>query len=137
MLLRIEFVPLMYMKNKVLVTPSCLTLCSPMNCSPPGSSGLGITQVRIPEWVAIPFSRGSSPPSVSCVAGWFFAIWATREVLGVYGSGTIEEKSRLSFHVTEEHKQQRSFPCFDTPGFTNYMSNNIPLLKNNQKIIKI
>ena len=33
-----------------------------MNCSPPGSSVLGISQTRILEWVAIPFSRGSSWP---------------------------------------------------------------------------
>ena len=43
-----------------LVTQSCLTLCHPMDCSPPGSSVHGILQARILEWVAIPFSRGSS-----------------------------------------------------------------------------
>ena len=31
---------------------SCLTLCGPMNCIPPGSSVHGILQVRILEWVA-------------------------------------------------------------------------------------
>ena len=46
----------------VLVTQSCLTLCIPMDCSPPGSSVCGILQARILEWVAIPFSRGSSQP---------------------------------------------------------------------------
>ena len=39
---------------------SCLTLCDPMDCSPPGSSVHGIFQTRILEWVAIFFSRGSS-----------------------------------------------------------------------------
>ena len=38
---------------------SCLTLCDPMHCGPPGSSVHGIFQERILEWVAI-FSRGSS-----------------------------------------------------------------------------
>ena len=42
---------------------SCLTLCDPMNCSPPGSSIHVISQARILEWVAISFSTGSSPPS--------------------------------------------------------------------------
>ena len=42
---------------------SCLTLCDPMNCSPPGSSVHGISQARILEWVAMPSSRGSSRPS--------------------------------------------------------------------------
>ena len=37
---------------------SCLTLCDPMDWSPPGSSVHGILQARILEWVAIPFSRG-------------------------------------------------------------------------------
>ena len=32
---------------------SCLTLCDPMDCNPPGSSVHGIFQARIPEWVAI------------------------------------------------------------------------------------
>ena len=43
-----------------LVAQSCLTLCDPMDCSPPGSSVHGILQARILEWVAILFSRGSS-----------------------------------------------------------------------------
>ena len=44
-----------------------------MNCSPPGSSVCGILQARVLEWVAIPFSRGSSQPRdrtcISCIAG--------------------------------------------------------------------
>ena len=51
---------------------SCLTLCDPMDCSPPGSSVRGILQARILEWVAIPFSRGSYPPRdwtcISCIS---------------------------------------------------------------------
>ena len=35
----------------------CPTLCSPMNCSPPGSSVHGILQARTLEWVAISFSN--------------------------------------------------------------------------------
>ena len=45
---------------KVLVAQSCLTLCDPMVCSPLGFSVHGILQARKLEWVAIPFSRGSS-----------------------------------------------------------------------------
>ena len=45
---------------KVKVTQVCLTLCYPMDCSMPGSSANGILYARILEWVAIPFSRGSS-----------------------------------------------------------------------------
>ena len=42
--------------------PKCPTLCDPTDCSPPGSSLHGFLQARILEWVAIPFSRGSSWP---------------------------------------------------------------------------
>ena len=46
------------------------SLC-PMDCSLPGSSVLGIFQNRILEWVAVPFSRGSSQSryqtQVSCI----------------------------------------------------------------------
>ena len=35
---------------------SCLTLCDPLDGSPPGSSVPGILQTRILEWVAISFS---------------------------------------------------------------------------------
>ena len=54
-----------------------------MDYSPPGSSVHGILQARTLEWVAIPFSKGSSllreQTHVSCTAGRFFIIWATRE----------------------------------------------------------
>ena len=36
---------------------SCLTLCDPIDGSPPGSTTLGILQARTLEWVAISFSR--------------------------------------------------------------------------------
>ena len=46
---------------------------------------IGILQTRILEWIAMPSSRGSSPPrnwtQVSCIAGKFFTAWATREAL--------------------------------------------------------
>ena len=38
------------------------TLCDTMDCSPPGSSVHGILQTRIPEWAAVPSSRGFSWP---------------------------------------------------------------------------
>ena len=45
-----------------LVALSCQTLCDPMDCSRPGSSIHGILQASVLEWVATPFSRGSSQP---------------------------------------------------------------------------
>ena len=65
-------------KLKVLVAHPCLTLCDPVDCSPPGSSVHGILQASILEWVAISFSRGSSQPrdrtQISHIAGEFFTI---------------------------------------------------------------
>ena len=54
----------------------CPTLRHPMDCSLPGSSVHGILQARTLEWVAMPFSSGSSQPrdrtQASCIAGGFF-----------------------------------------------------------------
>ena len=65
------------------VAQSCPTLCDPKDGGPPGSSVRGIFQARILQWVAIPFSRGSSPPRyqtwVSHIASRLVTIWATRE----------------------------------------------------------
>ena len=64
-------------KNLIILVQSLsLTLCYPMDCSLPGSPVHGISHARILEWVAISFSRGSSPPRdqthVSWIAGGFF-----------------------------------------------------------------
>ena len=76
-------------KAKVLVPQYCLTL-QVLDCSPSGSSVHGILQARILEWIAIPFSKGSSWPMdqtwVSCIAGRFFIIWAAREALSTSDS---------------------------------------------------
>ena len=57
--------------NEVKVVQSCLTLCDPMDYTVHR-----ILQARILEWVAFPFSRGSSQPrdqaQVSHMAGRFF-----------------------------------------------------------------
>ena len=74
-----------------LVTHSCLTLCNPMDCSPPGSPVHWIFQARILEWV--PFSSprylphpGIEPMSpalqvVFCIGDRFFTYRATGTVL--------------------------------------------------------
>ena len=61
-------------KSEGLVTQSCLTLCDPVDCSPPGSAVHGIFQARILELVAILFSSVSSQPRdwiwVFCIGSW-------------------------------------------------------------------
>ena len=70
---------------------------------------LGILQARILEWVAYPFSRGSSQPrnwtGVSCIVVRFFTSWATREafifmwdcLLPFWGKVTIHFQFPLFF----------------------------------------
>ena len=74
-----------YIDVRVLVAQSCPTLCDPMDCSPPGFSVHEILQARILEWIVIPFSRETARPKdwilVSCIAGRFFTIGATRKSL--------------------------------------------------------
>ena len=66
-----------------LVTQLCPILCYPMDLAHQAPLSMGILQARMLEWVAMPSSRGSSQPrdqtQVSCIAGRFFTIWATRE----------------------------------------------------------
>ena len=73
---------------KVKVAQSCPTLCNPMEYTVHG-----ILQARILEWVAFPFSRGSSQPrdrtQVSCIAGRFFTTRATREAQEYWSGYTV------------------------------------------------
>ena len=76
----------------------CPTLCGPMDCSLPGFSIHGIFQARVPEWVAISFSRGSSQPRdgtwVSLIGRLFL----------LSGRGSVEQ---LHFHFRASLVAQR------------------------------
>ena len=76
-------------KKKCMHTQLCLTLCDPMDYSPPGSPICGIFQAGILEWVAIPFSRGFSQGSnlglLHCRQILYH--WATRKTWHVDGVG--------------------------------------------------
>ena len=86
-------------KKESEVAQSCLTLCDPMDCSPPGCSVHEIFQARIPEWVAISFSRRSSWPrdwtQISCIVGRRFTVWATREVHAIQSNVSSLSRVRL------------------------------------------
>ena len=60
-----------------------VTQSYPILCDPRDYIVHGILQARILEWVAFPFSRGSSQPGdrtqVSLIAGGFFTSWAMKE----------------------------------------------------------
>ena len=70
----------------------------------------GILQARILEWVAIPFSRGSSQPrdqtQVSSIVGGLFTSWATREAMlksrSIYEEDGIQDKHILPLVFKKE-----------------------------------
>ena len=91
-----------------LVVTSYLTLCDNMDCSKPGSSAHGIYKARILEWVAISFSKGSSPTrDLICISYGFcfgrqilyFKPWGkfiNRESLAIsFSKGTWKLEYRL------------------------------------------
>ena len=93
-------------KLKVFVAYSCPTLSDHMGCSPLVFFVYGVLQARILEWVAIPFSRGSSWPRdwtwVFCIAGGFFTNWVTGEGLqhkAIHISSFTEFATRLKWYV--------------------------------------
>ena len=85
---------------KVLVIQSGPTLCKPIDCSPPGSSIHGILQARILGWVAISFSRGSSPPrdwtQISCIVCWFSSVQSLSPVRLFATPGISAHQASLS-----------------------------------------
>ena len=95
------------------------TLCDPMDCGPPGFSVHGILQARTLEGVPILFSRGSSRPRdwtrVSCTAGRFFTVWATRKSsLFDYKIKSLCLTPHLRFQLDCKPHEDRTQPCLFT-----------------------
>ena len=94
------------------------SLSRPTLCDPMDYTVQGILQVRILEWVAFPFSRGSSQPrdqaQVSHIAGGFFTSWATREdhtlaeALLIFMDANPWLKSDLTNILTSEKSQNHT-----------------------------
>ena len=82
-------------KVEVLVTQSCLTLCDPMYCSPPGSS--------VHEFSRQEYQRGSSPgiKPGSRIADRLFTIWVTREALYSYPHLFSEDLSPVLYSFSQ------------------------------------
>ena len=85
----------------------CLTLCDPMDCSPPGFSACGISQARILKWLPFPSSEDLSDPSLepagpalqasSCIG---------RRILyySPYLLQTILDYNATFFHVLKQYR---------------------------------
>ena len=76
---------LKFMSIESVMSSSHLILCHPLLLPSISSSAIPFSCL---EWVVIPFFRVLSQPrdwtQVSCIAGWFFTMWATREGPGRY-----------------------------------------------------
>ena len=106
------------------VAQLCRTLCNCMDCSPPGSSARGISQLRILVWVAISSSRGSSRPTdwthVSCIGRWILYHWTTWEIHWGKSSSsylpchTFNSSNRFFYmHAhTHTHTRNKTWLCF-------------------------
>ena len=79
----------------ILVTQWCLTLCDTLDCSPPGFSIYVILQTRIMEWVAIPFSRGSSQPRDQT--------WVSALQADIYHQGSRGPYQGVKSYITGEN----------------------------------
>ena len=97
-----------YDKVKLKVAQPCPTFWDPIYYTVHG-----ILQARILEWVAIPFSMGSSQhrdqSQVSLIAGGFFTSWATREALG-YDKSFLISLLASSFLLLQSRMQSVIFP---------------------------
>ena len=106
------FCPYFYHRHHAQLCP---TLCSPMDNSLSGSSVHGILQTRILEWIALPFSRGSSQPRNrtwdSCIVGRFFTIWATRKAPIMYICSVQFSCSVVSDSFRPHELQHARPPC--------------------------
>ena len=138
-------------KEKVKVAQSCLTLCNPMDYRVHG-----ILQARILEWVAFPFSRGSSQPrdwtQVSCIAGGFSTSWATREPLRLNNRrqrspvvkrqaplSTAPASTHLYHHTLHDSGQSTQLLCVSVFSFIkwNNISRAVMRIKYDVYIIKL
>ena len=74
----------------------------------------GILQAWILEWIAVPFSRGSSQPrdqaQVSCIADRFFSSWATREARVYHCTGIYHTRASQVAQCKESTCQWRRCP---------------------------
>ena len=102
---------LSFNKVKVLLTQSCPTLCDPMDRSPLGSSVHGTLQARILEWIANPFSRGSSQPrdrtQVSHVTGGFFTTEPPGKPINI-----LSANKKIDAHVDSISQCLLRLPCY-------------------------
>ena len=103
------WVTFMRKESESEVVQSCPTLCDPMDYSLPGSSVHGIFQARVLEWVAMPFSRGSSPPRdwnwVSRIVGRHFTV-ATVVIFFLLSLMTVPKENKI-MELKEEKRMAK------------------------------
>ena len=107
------------------VAQSCLTLWDSMDYSLSGSSIHGIFQARVPEWIAIFFSRGSSRPRnrtlASHIVGRRITVWATKEAQERFKELLIREGKGYRDQGGAVKKKQWSLEARSWFGFKGYI----------------
>ena len=102
-------------------TQSCLIICNPMDCSPPGSSVHRILQARILQWFAhfllqgIFLTQGSNPisPVSPALASRFFTSWAKwKPQNNIY----VNQKATQILHEHTSKKKKKVY-CFSWNGW--------------------
>ena len=103
------------------------TLCDPMDCGWPGSTVLVILQARTLEWVAIPFSRRSSPPRDqtrdSCITDRLFTCLSHQFLTVVFPNKCKVRQRKNSRSSPHNHPRKeprwtdRNHPCSGRASF--------------------
>ena len=110
-----------------------------MDCSLPGSSVHGILQGRVLQWVAIPFSRGSSQPrdqtQVSCTAGRFLPSEPPGKPLLILSKSIFAGKITVSLLVLGQQRFKTIvfIPQIFTWVFLSFPTKGAILLRSEQK----
>ena len=103
-----------------------------MDSSPPGPSSHRMFQVRIVEWVAISFSRGSfwlrDQTWVSCIGRQFFTVWSTRE--------TPKQSNPISNSTSESSIYYPGHHIPSLPEYT-WETGSSPLIEGNMNIFAV
>ena len=109
---------------------SCPNLCNPTDYAVQG-----ILQIRILEWLAFTFSRGSSQPrdwtQVACIAGGFFTSWAIREAL----AREIRPKKKKKKRHTDWKEKNKTTPIHkDTNALLENLLQKLQKTRTNKRI---
>ena len=114
-----KYIPLLTSKSE---SQSCLTFCEHM-----GYTVHGILQASILEWIAFPFSRGSSPPTQGSDPGLPYCRWILYQ-LSHQGSPRILEWAPYPFSSRSSRPRNwTGVSCIAGRFFTSWATREVPI----------